>query len=274
MSNEAWCALVCRRADVPGVVRLLAAARAGGLAMRTVHPDAAGGVPVPDVVLPRLPSGGSLGRLAGWSAAPCVNGPAAIALTQDKPAALARLAASGVPVPPTAVVSRHAPSDLAGLSGERFVVKPVQGAAGRGVGVGWTLEEAAARAAAFADLSGPALVQPQLGGGVDRRLFLVDGELVAAMERRPDPEDGRGSLLYGATATSIAPSDDELRLARRAADALALDVAGVDLLVTDDGPLVLEVNACPGLKGIEAATGVDVAGAIIAACRRRLGGAS
>ncbi len=243
-----------------------------GLTVVPVHPDAAYGQPAPAVVLPRLPSGGSLGQLGAWAASgvPYVNGPAAIAAVHDKPAALRRLAAAGIPVPPTVVVTRDAAASLDELPGDRFIVKPVRGAAGRGVSVGWTRAEARDRAAAFADISGPALVQPQLGSGIDRRMFVVDGRIVATMERVPAPGDGRASLLYGGTARRFAPSQEEHALGLSCASALSLDIAGVDLLVTDDGPLVLEVNVCPGLKGIEAATGVDVAAAILEACRSRL----
>jgi len=90
------------------------------------------------------------------------------------------------------------------------------------------------------------------------------------MQRSSAPGEFRANLHRGGTAAQVELSDDERRVAIEAASALGLEVAGVDLLRSSRGPLLLEVNASPGLEGIERSTGVDVAGAIVAHCEQRL----
>ncbi len=100
-------------------------------------------------------------------------------------------------------------------------------------------------------------------GGSDIRAFVVGGKVVAAMRRTGKKGDFRSNLHRGGRADPIDLTDKEHDVAVRAADALGLNVAGVDMLRSDRGPVVVEVNASPGLKGIETASGVDIAGAII-----------
>ena len=273
--------LLSRATGTPNVLRLVRALADAGMTPTVTAPEQAaarwaGVLPVDVVALARLPSGtpravvdalpriDDRGRTAPW-----INGPDALLATHHKPTALARLVACGVPVPETQIVERDDPDEPLDLPGGRFVVKPPTGLAGRGVVVGLDLQTATARARAYAELCGAALVQRLRGDGIDHRVLLVDGEPVASMRRTPGSGDARGSTLYGAHATAWCPDDETVALARRAASALGLDIAGVDLLLDDDGPCVLEVNACPGLTAIEAATGADVAGAIAAACLRR-----
>ena len=99
--------------------------------------------------------------------------------------------------------------------------------------------------------------------GADLRCFVVGDEVVASMRRQAPKGDFRSNLHRGGTAEAVQASDDERAVAIRAAKVLGLGVAGVDLIRAQRGPLVLEVNASPGLEGIEAATGVDIAGKII-----------
>jgi ribosomal protein S6--L-glutamate ligase len=99
--------------------------------------------------------------------------------------------------------------------------------------------------------------------GSDLRCFVVGHQVVAAMQRDASPGEFRANLHRGGSATAAVLSADEKRIAVKAASTLGLAVAGVDLLRSNRGPLLLEVNASPGLEGIEAATGVDVAGAIV-----------
>jgi ribosomal protein S6--L-glutamate ligase len=272
-------ALVCRDDDAPGRARLLAASAAAGVALRPVFPAALvppGEPGAPALALTRLSSGTPPALLLPLRAAESrglrfVNAPSALAVVHEKAAAHAALLAAGVPVVPTVLVVRDADprAALAPLAGERFVVKTETGTSGRGVVTGLSRAQVERAAAAFAELSGPVLVQPELGGGVDRRLFVVDGRIVACMERQPG-DGGRANLRVGARARPFEPSTEEVALARRAASALRLDVAGVDLLHDAGRSLVLEVNASPGLKGIETVTGRDVAGAIVALAARRL----
>lgn len=272
-----WVAILSRTTRGPGVVRLVQAFGARGIPAHPVRPDglqAATHRAHPAAVLMRLPSGAPRAELAlldgVLESTPWINGVAAVAGVHDKLASVARLEAAGVPVPPTLVVQRDHPDELDTLPGSRFVVKPLRGAAGHGVTVGFAREAARRSARAFADLTGSALVQSCLGDGTDRRMFIVDGTVVAAMERRPTV-GGRGSMLYGGTARPWVPDAAQRALGLQAAAILGLDVAGVDLLDDQGRDVVLEVNACPGFATIEAVTGLDVAGALADATLRRCG---
>jgi len=118
---------------------------------------------------------------------------------------------------------------------------------------------------AFRGLYANFLVQEFIAeaGGADLRCFVVGGKIVAAMRRQAPEGEFRANLHRGGSATAVTLSAEEKRTALKAARAIGLDVAGVDLLRSQRGPLVLEVNASPGLEGIEAATGVDVAASVI-----------
>jgi len=275
----AWCALVSRTPGAPAHQRLIRAGEARGVALRVVHParmPPAGSPAAPGVALCRLPSGtpdallSLLARLEQQGQA-FLDRPSVLSRAHDKSAALLALADAGLPVPPTVVVTRDGATDLDALEGTRFVVKPLRGASGRGVTIGLSREMAARCATAFADASGPVIVQPLIGDGTDRRLVVVDGELAGACERRPSERDGRGNLVYGATAAPIVPTDEERDIALRAMTALELDVGAVDLLHDASRPVLLEVNTCPGLEGISTATDQDVAGAIVELIARRAG---
>jgi ribosomal protein S6--L-glutamate ligase len=99
--------------------------------------------------------------------------------------------------------------------------------------------------------------------GADLRCFVVGGNVVASMRRQAPKGDFRSNLHRGGTAKAVRASDAEQATAVRAAASLGLGIAGVDLIRSKRGPLVLEVNSSPGLEGIEGATGVDIAGRII-----------
>lgn len=281
--------LAAPRAEADGVRRLLAAFRARGAdaeactptALAARHaaaaaqpgaqpdapPDAPPDLP-PERVLCRMASGRPAWEMSALLACErrglaFVDPPSRLLGVHDKALLLASLAAAGVPVPPTLCVTRGAPPDLSSLPGSRFVVKPVTGAAGRGVTPGLDRDAATRAAAAFADLSGPVLVQPRLGDGRDLRLWMLDGQPLAAMARHPRAGDGRGNLNYGATAEVHEPADDELAAARAAVAVTGLVIAAVDLLRDDEGRAwVLEVNTCPGFHGIEALSGRDLAGRV------------
>ena len=127
---------------------------------------------------------------------------------------------------------------------------------------------------AFRGLYANFLVQEFIGEakGADLRCFVVGGKVVATMRRQAMKGEFRSNLHRGGTAKAVVPSAAEVDTAIRAARVLGLNVAGVDLLRSRRGPLVLEVNSSPGLEGIEAATRIDVAGAIVDyldACVRR-----
>ena len=99
--------------------------------------------------------------------------------------------------------------------------------------------------------------------GADIRVFVVDGQIVGAMKRQAREGEFRSNLHRGGTATLIDLSPEERSTALKAVKKLGLGIAGVDLLQSERGPLIMEVNSSPGLEGIEKATGVDIAGKII-----------
>lgn len=119
---------------------------------------------------------------------------------------------------------------------------------------------------AFNGLRARVIVQEFIreANGADIRAFVVDGEVVGAMKRQGKEGEFRSNLHRGGSAMQIILTDEEKETAIKAAAAVGLGVAGVDMLQSTRGPLVLEVNSSPGLEGIERATGVDVAGKIIA----------
>jgi ribosomal protein S6--L-glutamate ligase len=123
---------------------------------------------------------------------------------------------------------------------------------------------------AFLDLDANILVQEFIreANGADIRAFVVDGQIVGAMKRQGAPGEFRSNLHRGGKAELIELSKEEKSTAIKAAKKLGLAIAGVDMLQSTRGPLVMEVNSSPGLEGIEGATGVDIAGKIIEYCER------
>jgi len=195
------------------------------------------------------------------------NGAEAIARARDKLQAHQRLAAEGIGMPAT--VFGDNPDDtsdlLSMLGAPPHVIKLNEGT--QGAGVILTEKPAASRSVVetLRGLYANFLVQEFIAeaDGADLRCFVVGDQVVAAMRRQAPPGDFRSNLHRGGTAEAVVAEPDECAVAVRAARALGLGVAGVDLIRARRGPLVLEVNASPGLEGIEAATGVDVAGKIV-----------
>jgi len=203
-----------------------------------------------------------LGRLAARGT-PVVNAPRGLETAIDKYLSLARLAAAGLPVPRTIVVQEAGAIHAAWESlGRDAVVKPLFGSCGRGIERIDGAEAVAALAAGAAREGTTTYLQAFVPhDGWDVRVLLV-GERVFAMRRR-SRGDWRTNLACGGVAEALEPPAAWVDLARRAADLLGVDVAGVDLLPGPDGMVVLEVNAVPGWRGLEAATGADVTGAVV-----------
>lgn len=225
-----------------------------------------------DAVIPRI--GASITRygvavLHQFELMGCrtLNPSQAIASARDKLRAHQLLAAQGIGMPAT--VFGDNPDDTADLLSmlgpPPHVIKLNESA--QGAGVMLTEKPSASRSVveALRGLYANFLVQEFIAEaeGADLRCFVVGDTVVAAMRRQAPKGDFRSNLHRGGTAEAVAPSDDERAIAVRAAQVLGLGVAGVDLIRAQRGPLVLEVNSSPGLEGIEAATGVDVAGKII-----------
>lgn len=191
----------------------------------------------------------------------------AVLRARDKLRALQILAAQGLDMPVT--VFGDNPDDtadvLAMLGDPPHVIKLNEGSQGTGVVLAEKRSASQSVIEAFRGLYANFLVQEFIGeaNGSDLRCFVVGGKVVAAMQRDASPGDFRANLHRGGTAQSATLSAEEKQISVRAAKALGLGIAGVDLLRSKRGPLILEVNASPGLEGIEAATGVDVSAHII-----------
>lgn len=197
---------------------------------------------------------------------------AAIAVSRDKLQSLQLMAQAGLPIPRTAIIARPEALYAAvhAVGGLPVVVKLIRGTQGRGVVLAHQLGTINALVRQAANRNQHVLIQEYVGeaAGRDIRAIVVGDRCVAAMERRAAEGDFRANLHMGGTATPITLNAETADLAVRAARAHQLAVAGVDLLLSERGPLLLEINSSPGLQGIEVATDVDVAAAIIAYLER------
>lgn len=197
-----------------------------------------------------------------------VNESIAITRSRDKLRAHQLLARKGIGQPITSYAhSADATSDLiASVGGAPLVVKIMESTHGNGVVLAETGKAAEALINAFRGLQADFLVQEFIkeSGGADIRCFVIGDKVIAAMQRTAAPGEFRSNLHRGGTATVVRLRPDERKLAVKAAQVMGLDVAGVDIIRSNHGPLVLEVNSSPGLEGIERTTGKDIAGAIIA----------
>jgi ribosomal protein S6--L-glutamate ligase len=191
----------------------------------------------------------------------------AIACSRDKLQSLQLMAQAGLPIPRTAVVARPEAlyAAVESVGGLPAVVKLIHGTQGRGVFLAHHFATVAAILQKVAALNRQAIVQEFVAeaGGRDIRLIVVGDRCVAAMQRQAPTGEFRANLHRGGSASPFTPDAATIALAVRAAQAHGLAVAGVDLIPSRSGPLLLEVNSSPGLEGIEQATGADVAGEII-----------
>ena len=196
-----------------------------------------------------------------------INESIAIARSRDKLRAHQLLARRGIGQPITSYAhSADATNDLiSSVGGAPLVVKIMESTHGNGVVLAETRKAAEALITAFRGLKADFLVQEFIkeSGGADIRCFVIGDRVIAAMQRTAAPSEFRSNLHRGGTATVVKLRPDERKLAVKAAQVMGLDVAGVDIIRSNHGPLVLEVNSSPGLEGIEAATGKDIADAII-----------
>jgi ribosomal protein S6--L-glutamate ligase len=196
-----------------------------------------------------------------------VNESIAITRSRDKLRAHQLLARRGIGQPVTSYAhSADATQDLiASVGGAPLIVKIMQSTHGNGVVLAETKKAAEALITAFRGLQADFLVQEFVkeAGGADIRCFVIGDKVIAAMQRNAAPGEFRSNLHRGGTAQVVKLRPDERKLAVKAAQVMGLDVAGVDIIRSNHGPLVLEVNSSPGLEGIERATGKDIAGAII-----------
>ncbi len=192
----------------------------------------------------------------------------AIARSRDKLHSLQVMAQAGLPIPRTAVVARPEALFAAvnAVGGLPAVVKLIRGTQGRGVLLAHHLATISAMLQRAEELNQQAVIQEYVAeaAGRDLRVIVVGNRPVAAMERHAPPGDFRANLHQGGSAEPVTLDRPTAALAVAAARAHGLAVAGVDVLLSRRGPLLLEVNSSPGLEGIEKTTGVDVAEAIVA----------
>jgi ribosomal protein S6--L-glutamate ligase len=197
-----------------------------------------------------------------------LNTSQAISRSRDKLRALQLLARAGLGLPVTGFA--RSTKDIDGLiqlvGGAPLIIKLLEGTQGIGVVLAETDKAAESVMAAFIQLDANILVQEFIkeAGGADIRAFVIGDKVVAAMKRQGPEGEFRSNLHRGGSATEVKLTPEERSTAVRSAKILGLRVAGVDMLRSNHGPVIMEVNSSPGLEGIEESSGKDVAGAIIA----------
>jgi ribosomal protein S6--L-glutamate ligase len=196
-----------------------------------------------------------------------LNESVAISRSRDKLRSLQLLARKGIGLPVTGFA--HSPDDIDDLidmvNGAPLVIKLLEGTQGIGVVLAETKQAAESVIEAFMGLSANILTQEFIkeAGGADIRCLVVGDKVVAAMKRQSKEGEFRSNLHRGGSASLIRITPEERSTAVRAASIMGLNVAGVDLLRSNHGPVVMEVNSSPGLEGIEHASEKDIAGMII-----------
>ena len=201
----------------------------------------------------------------------------ALIRSRDKLRSLQIISKSGVGIPKS-VFARHPKADdvknlIQEVGGTPVILKLLEGTHGTGVIKADSISSAKSAVEAFSGIKKDLIVQEfiQEAGGKDIRAFVVDGEVVGAMERSGQADEFRSNLHKGGTARAIEIDKKIKSTALEATKLMGLVVGGVDLLLSSRGPLVIEVNSSPGLQGIEKATGNDIASRIIEAAEKKFG---
>lgn len=203
-----------------------------------------------------------------------LNESVAIGRSRDKLRSTQLLARKGIGLPVTGFANN--PDDIEDLIGEvggaPLVIKLLEGTQGIGVVLAETKKAAESVIQAFMGLNANIMVQEFIkeAGGADIRCLVVDGKVVASMKRQGAEGEFRSNLHRGGSATLIRLTPEERSTAVRAAKIMGLNVCGVDLLRSNHGPVVMEVNSSPGLEGIENASGKDIAGMIIECIEKKV----
>lgn len=232
-----------------------------------------------DAIIPRIrPSitfyGCALTRQFEGMKVFCLNSSTAITQSRDKLYSLQLLLNHGVDIPTTGFANSPLDTDdlIKMVGGSPLIVKLLEGTQGKGVVLAETKKAAESVINAFKSLNANILVQEFIkeANGKDIRCFVIDGKVVAAIQREALPGEFRANIHLGGTASIIKPTAEEKRIAIKAAKAMDLKVAGVDIIRSSKGPLLLEVNSSPGLEGIEGATNKDIAGEMIKAIEKNL----
>ncbi|MCF7969651.1 MAG: 30S ribosomal protein S6--L-glutamate ligase, partial [Methylococcaceae bacterium] len=203
-----------------------------------------------------------------------LNESVAIGRSRDKLRSTQLLARKGIGLPVTGFANN--PDDIEDLitevGGAPLVIKLLEGTQGIGVVLAETHKAAESVIQAFMGLKANIMVQEFIkeAGGSDIRCFVIDGKVVAAMKRQGAEGDFRSNLHQGGSATLAKLTPEERSTAIRAAKIMGLNVCGVDILRSNHGPVVMEVNSSPGLEGIEGASGKDIADLIIQCIERKI----
>lgn len=226
-----------------------------------------------DAVIPRIGAsvtfyGAAVVRQLEMMGVFCVNDSVAMTRGRDKLRCLQLLSKKGIGLPVTGFA--HSLDEIKDLikmvGGTPLVIKFLEGTQGIGVILVETSKAARSVLEAFLGLKVNIMVQEYIkeAGGADIRCFVVGGQVVAAMKRQAkSPEEFRSNLHRGGIATAVDITEEERNMAVRAAQIIGLNVAGIDIVRSSRGPLIIEVNASPGLEGIEKTTLIDVASEII-----------
>jgi len=227
----------------------------------------------PDALIPRIGSsvtsyGAAVVRQFEMMGIYTVVTTEALLKARDKRTALQYLAANKIPVPNSVFTAM--PENVEGslrFLGDQYpvVIKTLNSTQGQGVILGESQHASQSIAEAFIRMREEILLQQFIeeSKGKDVRVFIVGGKVVATMERSAQNGEFRSNLHRGALSKKVRITKEESELALKSASLMGLEVAGVDILRSNTGPLVLEVNASPGLEGIEGTTGIDIAGHII-----------
>lgn len=227
-----------------------------------------------DAIIPRIASnmtryGTAIVRQLEMQGVYTVSGSLAIARSRDKLRSMQLMAKAGIGIPKTVVSRNSADIDdlLEKLGGMPVIIKLARGTHGNGVVLAETKKAAKSVLQAFylTNEDGTNVLLQEFveeSAGTDIRAFVVGGRVVASMKRQSLDDDFRSNLHKGGEGTKIKLTDEEKKMAVKAAKAMGLNIAGVDMMRSNRGPLILEVNASPGF-GIEKVTGRDVATPII-----------
>lgn len=232
-----------------------------------------------DAIIPRIGAnitsyGTSIVRQFEMTGANCLNTGEAISRSRDKLLAHQIMARHGLAMPITAFAnSPKNTEDLIKLvGGAPLVVKLLRSTQGKGVVLAETKKAAESVIDAFRGIEADFLVQEFIAesDGADIRCIVLGNKVIATMQRKAEPGEFRANIHQGGTAEEIKITRQERQMAVKASKAFGLGLAGVDMLRSNKGPLLLEVNSSPGLKGIEQATGRDIAGEIIKHIERKV----
>jgi ribosomal protein S6--L-glutamate ligase len=205
-----------------------------------------------------------------------LNESVAISRSRDKLRSLQLLAKKGIGLPVTGFAHSTKQTDelIKMVGGAPLVIKILEGTQGKGVVLADSTKAAESVIEMLRNLDAFFLVQEYIkeSAGADIRCFVIDGKVVASMKRQAAPGEFRSNLHQGGHASAVKITPEERSAAVRAAKAMGLNVAGVDLLRSKHGPLVMEVNSSPGLQGIESTTGRNIAGMVIESIEKAVQG--